>query len=209
VSIFRQSGLIVITSKELMALGAISRATLNNYIALGILPKPEVKSPPAGRERARKIGYFPDNAVQRIKAIQQHKNLGLSMLEIAEMFAPVLAVDNTRGIRDEGTPPPPLEAPALTGMRVTLDKLENPAYMVNYNFEVEWANAAATNGLFDLADNFEPEIEARSVFRLLFNSDLMTPCEDREELLRFHLAIAKLRLPERALAKLRTHIGDE
>jgi class 3 adenylate cyclase len=205
----------VVTSKELMALGAISRATLNNYIALGILPKPIVKTPPAGQERARKIGYFPDEAVQRIKAVQRYKDEGLSMLEIAEKFSP--GEEFSRGeesdaplpVAADAKPARPVEVPALTEMRVTLDRLENAAYMVNYNFEIEWANAEATSGFFGLSEGFEPEIEARSFFKLFFNSDIAKPSEDREELLRFHLAIAKIRLPKRSLAKLGLYISDE
>lgn len=43
-----------LTSRELMARANISRATLNNYIGLGILPKPALPraKAPAGRRRA-------------------------------------------------------------------------------------------------------------------------------------------------------------
>ncbi|MDA1099911.1 MAG: adenylate/guanylate cyclase domain-containing protein [Proteobacteria bacterium] len=192
-----------------MTLGAISRATLNNYIALGILPKPVVKTPPPGGERARKIGYFPDDAVQRITAVQRYKDEGLSMLEIAELFAASDETNESGPTAAEDNLLHPVEAPALTEMRVTLASLRNAAYMVNYNFEIEWANAEATSGIFGLSDGFEPEIEARSFFKLALNSDVVAPCEDRKELLRFHLAIAKIRLPKRSLAKLSSHIGDE
>jgi adenylate cyclase len=217
-----------------MVQGAISRATLNNYIALGILPRPVVKTPPAGLERARKIGYFPDEAVQRIKAVQQYKDEGLSMLQIAEKFASVEEAAAPSPAQADPTPVPPstvtpttvppapvppapaqddppraLDGPRLTEMRVTLDRLDSPAYMVNYNFEIEWANAEATGGFFGLSEGFEPEIEARSFFKLLLNSSLMAASEDREELLRFHLAIAKIRLPKRSLAKFVSQIGDD
>ena len=199
----------MITSKELLARGGISRATLNNYIALGILPKPLVRKPPAGRERARQLGYFPDQAVERIEAVQRYKKEGLSMAEISDRFATNQAASGPRLAAVEGKLQQPTGSPSGAEMRLTLDRVENAAYMVNYNFEVEWANAEAAKGFFGLSTGFEPEIEARSFFKLLFNSNVVGQCEDREELLRFHLAIAKLRLPKRALSKLGSHISDE
>ncbi len=196
-----------------MALGGISRATLNNYISLGILPKPVVKAPPAGGGRARQIGYFPDDSLDRIQAVQRLKEEGLSMLEIAETFED----RETLEVSNEALAPAAADQPALRPvdgsvlgeMRVTLDKLDNAAYMVNYNFEVEWANDEAKESFFGLSEGFEPEIEARGIFKLMFNSAVLALTEDREEVLRFHLAIAKIRLPKRALAKMAEYIADD
>ncbi len=76
----------MITSKELLERTGISRATLNNYVALGILPTPSVRKPTAPRERARRLGYFPDDAVERIETVRRLKAEGLSIDEIADRF---------------------------------------------------------------------------------------------------------------------------
>ena len=78
-----------------MAQAGISRATLNNYIGLGLLSKPVLRSSdPSG---ARVLGYFPDDTLQRISRIQNLKRQGWSMTRIA---AELLGAT---------PPPPPLE----------------------------------------------------------------------------------------------------
>ena len=49
----------LITSKDLIQKTGISRATLNNYIKLGILPKPIVRRPGPEQKGVKQIGYFP------------------------------------------------------------------------------------------------------------------------------------------------------
>lgn len=64
-----------------MAKTGISRATLNNYISLGLLSKPVIRS---GDEGERLLGYFPDESVSRVEEIKALKAEGLSMAQIAE-----------------------------------------------------------------------------------------------------------------------------
>jgi adenylate cyclase len=88
----------------------------------------------------------------------------------------------------------PVTGPAQDiGLRVTLDDLGHPAYMLNHNFELVWINGAAQQALFGGAIELPSHSEDRSLFRLL-------PVSGREwaSLLRFHVALAKSRLsPER------------
>lgn len=80
----------MISSKDLMDRAGISRATLNNYIALGLLSKPELRSSdPSG---ARVLGYFPDDAVQRVQQVRELKAAGWSMAQIAASLAAPAAV---------------------------------------------------------------------------------------------------------------------
>ncbi len=206
----------MLTSKELLAKAGISRATLNNYVALGILPRPVVKKPASGRERARQLGYFPDGALERIAAVRRLKKEGLSMGEIASTLRVIP--------EGEGAPGPAAREPEhvargaagitvagveAAGVKLTLGELEDPAYMVNQNFLVEWCNDRAATGLFGLSDKLDPEIAARSFFKLFLCSPAARHWADRDELLRFHLAIAKVRVPKRSLAKLGSEVSDE
>jgi len=79
----------MISSKALIDQTGISRATLNNYIQLGILPKPVVQSLSADADEggARVLGFFPDDALERVQAVQILKSQGLSMAQVAERLA--------------------------------------------------------------------------------------------------------------------------
>lgn len=76
----------MLNSKEILEQTGISRATLNNYIGWGIVPKPEVLPPEPQDGGAPRIGYFPDEIVGRITEIQRLKKDGWSMARIAGHF---------------------------------------------------------------------------------------------------------------------------
>ncbi len=64
----------MLSSKELMERAGVSRATLDNYIGMGLIPKPMVKQPDAGKTMARRLGYFPANTVitlERVKSLKK------------------------------------------------------------------------------------------------------------------------------------------
>lgn len=72
-----------ISSIELLNRTGLSRATLNNYIKAGILPRPVVKKPNDDlRSKARRIGYFPDSVLDTLSQMIQYKKEGHSMEEI-------------------------------------------------------------------------------------------------------------------------------
>ena len=89
----------MLNSKEILEQTGISRATLNNYIGWGIVPKPEVLPPEPQDGGAPRIGYFPDGIVERIAEIQRLKKDGWSMARIASHFGA------------GGSTPPPDQAP--------------------------------------------------------------------------------------------------
>jgi len=76
------SNSLMISSKEIIEKTGISRATLNNYIKLGILPRPLVKKPEDARTRAKKIGYFPETVIERILIVKKMKKNGSFMEDI-------------------------------------------------------------------------------------------------------------------------------
>jgi adenylate cyclase len=76
----------LITSKEIIEKTGISRATLNNYIKLGILPKPIVGKPGPEQKGVKQIGYFPISVLDRLIKVKLLKQHGHSMDEIAGMF---------------------------------------------------------------------------------------------------------------------------
>jgi DNA-binding transcriptional MerR regulator len=80
----------MITSKKLIEQTGISRATLNNYIGLGLIIKPEVKRIAVKPGDAlTTIGYFPDWTLDKIKQIQLLKQQGISMNAICQQLSAV------------------------------------------------------------------------------------------------------------------------
>lgn len=77
----------MLTSKDILEKTGISRATLNNYIASGLVARPDVLPPGPEDGDAPRIGYFPDDTIERIETIQRLKREGWSIGRIAEHFA--------------------------------------------------------------------------------------------------------------------------
>ena len=73
-----------VNSKDIITKTGISRATLNNYIKLGILPRPVVRNPGTRGYGARQIGYFPEWVIDRVLSVQSLKKGGLAMEAITQ-----------------------------------------------------------------------------------------------------------------------------
>ena len=76
----------LITSKEIIEKTGISRATLNNYIKMGILPKPIVRRPGPEQKNVKQIGYFPASVLESILKVKFLKQQGNSMEDISQQF---------------------------------------------------------------------------------------------------------------------------
>jgi adenylate cyclase len=72
----------LITSKTILDKTGISRATLNNYIRLGILPKPIVKKGGPELKGVKQIGYFAADVIEKINTVKRLKREGMTMAEI-------------------------------------------------------------------------------------------------------------------------------
>ena len=155
------------SSKEILEKTGISRATLNNYISSGIVPRPEVLAPDTGDTTARRIGYFPQEVVQRIEEIQRLKREGWSLDRMAEHFG---------GGPGHGVNAPPgaaIAARAGTVPALSSDSLDHPAYLLDNRFELVWSNEAADAVAW-------PEFAAAAP-------------ESRQAILRLHAGLARQR----------------
>lgn len=196
-----------LTSIELMERAGISRATLNNYIALGLLPKPTVMAP-QDDSRARRIGYFPAEALETLARVRSMKDRGITMDQIvAELGLPpepevetALSTSlSSTGSAAEPAPAVAIVPAAPAGPRLTLLDYDEPAYLVNGKFEIEWWNESAERVFLDAGGKVANEMGGRSLFPTFFGASRLRNAEGREEALRFHLAIAKTRLSKSAL----------
>jgi class 3 adenylate cyclase len=99
----------LISSIDILKKSGLSRATLNNYIKMGILPHPIVKRPDGNTlSRAKQIGYFPFTVLDTLDRIIQYKKRGLRMEEICnlltqELIASTVCIQNSTHGNDTKT----------------------------------------------------------------------------------------------------------
>ena len=111
---------------------------------------------------------------------------------------------------DGATPGQVAQFPAAVapGLRVTLEDIDHPMYLVNNNFEVEWQNPKAAEFL-EQSDSLAEEITDRNVFRLFFDSGNLVQSQSWEEIVRFHFALAKNRFSKDEMKKLGMYVSRE
>ena len=219
----------MLTSFEVMEAANISRATLNNYISLGLLPRPLVKNPePGAATSARQIGYFPEEVLARLERISQLKKEGYAMAEIAKQLEqegfPTIGTTSTQISGRSHTPfversaqsstaeiknaPKSVAAAKSTVLRLTIDHIPYPAYMVNYNFEITWFNEEARTDLLGAFEHLPADIKDRNALTYLLKGRLGRKGANREELLQFYLLFGKGRFSRNDLTKILTGQAD-
>jgi len=195
----------LITSKDLIQKTGISRATLNNYIKLGILPKPIVRRPGPEQKGVKQIGYFPLSVLESILKVKLLKQQGNSMDEIAGMFQensaeeildiPEKEEPFVEMSRPEKTTPPPIRRRVSDSeLKVTIADISSPAYLINHNFEIEWINTPAEEYVFNSNIKQIVDVDSRNIFRLLLNEELRKSLSNWKEILLLHLTVLQNRI---------------
>lgn len=189
----------MLTSLKIIESSGISRATLNNYIALGLLPRPVVGSPGSeANTRARQIGYFPDDTLNRIERIKTLKKSGVPMPEIVRMLnetgSSMQSTTEAQATQATSSPVPESRQASTGPLRLTLDRVPYPAYMVNYNMELTWYNEEAHSALLGNFDKLPSDIQQRGVVDYLSRSDYGVHAANREAFTRLHQAIGRDRV---------------
>jgi class 3 adenylate cyclase/DNA-binding transcriptional MerR regulator len=217
----------MLTSRTLLEATGISRATLNNYIAMGLLPKPQVKRmSPAPGEPAATLGYFPDWALDRIEQIQHLKKSGQALEDIRHALGvhvdssthrtgnfPAVQTEDSASAQNTDVPPQPRvdagEDRATTShtaaawqresVQVSIDHIPYAAYMVNYEFQLVWINRQAQSEFFGTAPIPE-RAQDRSMVRTLLEWSATLPFHAQQALLQAHIGLIKHRMPRQAFA---------
>lgn len=207
----------MITSKHLIDQTRLSRATLNNYIGFGLLPRPVVKRlPPEPGARHATLGYFPDWALQRILHIQDLKKQGMTLDQIVALISSENADDELPSTANNEPLQRKLSAQQEKDtvmsvshtteklpseiLNVSIDSIPYPAYMINYECGLVWLNGAAQHTFF--ADTAIPDrAEDRSIIPKLMEwaSNLTEP--DKATLFESHFSVLKQRLSRDTLSK--------
>lgn len=224
----------MLTSVALLESAGISRATLNNYISLGLLPRPEVRRQAAvPGEAPVTLGYFPDWALDRIQQIQELKRSGVSMDDIKDVLSeasePVkqieMAARPTTAAKPPQAPAPAArlmgEAPPVVEKRnasapvrasesvhVSVENIPYAAYMVNFEFQLIWLNPLAQKEFF--AGNQIPERAVdRSIVPTLLDWAADLPEQEKANLFNAHLGLIKSRLPRQTFSQNLGELSDE
>lgn len=199
-----------VNTKEILSKTGISRATLNNYIKLGIIPKPFVQKPREGAGGAKKIGYFPYEVMDRIQLVRLLKREGNSMEDIAKQLKDVAVAGDKMDARlgEKGLSGEDFrftdsdasgngEAPKLT-----LADVRVPAYLLDYSFRLQWINEEAEKEIFGQSINLIRKRTSRSIFKLLFDWQFHNRVRNWRDMLAFHLSFVKMKYTKEWMANL-------
>ena len=208
-----------ISSLDIIDKTKISRATLNNYIKMNILPRPDVKKPGEASVRARMLGYFPETVIDIIEQIKAMKKKGYSMDSIIERLkkpeqpatpGETIVQDESRSedapaeekfIQSEQTVSQMMPEETIEPLNLTIKDIACPAYLVNNNFEIDWINAPAEASIFQQKIRAVKEPSARNIFRLL-TRNASEGREKQDDFFDFHLGFVKEKVAKSDLDKL-------
>jgi len=205
----------MITSKYLLEQTGLSRATLNNYIGLGLLPRPLVRriaTDPGARLTT--LGYFPDWAVDRVQQVKSLKKQGLSINTICRKIASESKSADSAGADagqaddqapslahgSEMTHDSPQNINARESINLSIDSIPYPAYMINYECGLVWLNVAAQQSFFMNA-SIPDRAEDRSVIPKLLEWAKDLSDADKETLFKSHFNVVKHRLSKDTLSR--------
>ena len=209
----KQTSQTLITSKEILNKTGISRATLNNYIKIGILPKPIVRKPFEGLETTRKIGYFPYSVLERLDTVKELKKSGYTIDEISKRFKeenedkkniPKTSWEKTRTEKLLEDRIIDIEAE----LKISFEEIDYPSYLINKNFEIDWVNEGAEKRIFKQRVSRIIRGINRNIFKLFFHWELTSLIKNWKDLIAFHIAFAKSKFSHEWIKKIYTGISE-
>lgn len=208
-----------ISSLDIINKTGISRATLNNYIKMNLLPRPIVKRPEEIAVHARMLGYFPESVIDLIIQIKELKKKGLSMDTIFDRLkrsdltptpGETIMLDETKTedakseketLQSEDTFSRMMSGDGTNPLTVTIKDITCPAYLLNYNYEIDWINKDAENTIFQGKIHTIKEPMARNIFPLLMRNRNENN-QTRHDLIDFHLSFVKGKTTKSELGRL-------
>lgn len=210
------TGTAWISSIEILEKTGISRATLNNYIKMGIIPRPFVRKPESPDSRAKKIGYFPRSAIDRIYTVQLMKEEGRAMEAIVkslkekdadkESHEPKNQVENPvmQSVQKEGNLKSGENAGTrgIEGFKLTINDVQCPAFLINHKFEIEWVNKDAEVRIFNLEVGLMRETSDRNIFKLFSKRGFLAGDKKNDDLVTYMMKFVKHRYEKNLLIKL-------
>jgi len=207
----------LISSKEVLEKTGVSRATLNNYIKLGILPRPVVHEP--GEEESggpTRLGYFPEAVLKRIELVKRLKKAGQSMEKIAQQLKqipdledPEKFVEKIASGQSDLTVVDARIKIEDSRLQLNIENIPYPAYLINPNFEIEWINTEAEDLVFNKTVRTITRLESRNIFKLFFSWEFHEHLANWEDIIAFHMNILKPSLPKDRIVDLYDGISEK
>lgn len=206
-----------ITSKDVLLKTGISRATLNNYIKMKIIPKPVVRKPAGEMKGTKKIGYFPHAVLERFEAVKRLKRKGIPMEDIAKRLKDVPvdyyfqdeSVAPAYGARETGFVKEERDAwiKQEEGLRLSFENIDLPAYLIDYNFDVKWVNDEAERRIFRQPVSVTKEKESISIFKLLFDWEFHEYVQNWKDVVALHVGFARTVFSKARISKIYREIS--
>ena len=94
-------------------------------------------------------------------------------------------------------------------LKLTLEDIPFSAYMVNFDFEIEWINQDAEEKIINQKVGQIENGEARNIFRLLFKWEFHSQIQNWKDIIAFHMSFAKLKFSRAWLSRLYRGISDQ
>ncbi|HPJ68458.1 MAG TPA: hypothetical protein PLQ82_09640 [Desulfobacteraceae bacterium] len=202
-----------LTSKEILQLTGISRATLNNYIKMNILPRPVVQKPVYKMKGTKRIGYFPFEVLDRIELVKSLKAKGGAMEDIVKDLKTrrydqsyINVTDNyvERSLIEEN------ETCMKHGKEISLTftDLQHPAYLLGYDFHIKWLNNEAEGIIFRQQVNEIKDSGRTSIFKLFFHWEFHDIVKNWRDLVFFHMGFVKALFSREHISELYNGISN-
>ena len=206
----------LISSKDVLLKTGISRATLNNYIKMGILPRPVVKRPDEGMKGVKQIGYFPIEVLERIERVKRLKLEGKAMDQIVSEFQGLPSPEEPPAREEaKGGPDKSFELPGegknlICGKTIslTLENISMPAYLIDYDFEIRWINPEAQTQILRQEVKRLKNRASRNIFKIFFNWEFHNYVRNWLDIVGFHMSFAKLKYAKNWLKNLFQGISE-
>ncbi len=94
-------------------------------------------------------------------------------------------------------------------MSLTLENINTPAYLLNYQFEIEWINEQAEETIFGKKIRTIRDVESRNVFCLFLNWEFTNFIKNWEEILHYHMIFFKARQGKEQITSLYGNISGK
>lgn len=192
-----------VSSVEITNITGISRATLNNYIKYGLLPKPEIRKPQTEGTKSVKIGYFPRTVLDILLRIKEMKKGGHSMESIVNLMNTGETSENVGLINGDQRAAKEADDNMGTGQNIqnnhvtlTMNDVKCPAYLINHNFEIDWINDEGEEKLFNRQIRYMKDSNSRNIFKLFVEMGFLNGSENKNNLLLFHMSLYKSKYPK-------------
>ncbi|MFH2045896.1 MAG: adenylate/guanylate cyclase domain-containing protein [Pseudomonadota bacterium] len=226
-----------LTSVELFEMTGISRATLNNYIKMGLIPKPIVRRPDDPSSRAKKIGFFPQSVIDSISAVQRMKKEGMSMESIVSILcgkhssAQSGTPESDKHVVEEYMPSDRQHTEFLKTtddfeikhnnsgrnmqegllLNLSINDINCPAFLINNNFEIDWINTEAEKNIFNFDIKSIKDASERNIFKLFSKMGLLSNDRDTEvnDLVSYLMKFVKNTIQKNSIKKLYDDITEK